>query len=104
MFDDILQTTLNCMRKVATQVHRCPACHSTQVYTAAHVTYVYDHLNARVEAVVSDNLAESGWHGCFICDHQWVSSPLIQTAIPENPSPARPDNVIDLQAFRQENR
>lgn len=101
MFNDILRTTLNSMRKVAAKVHRCPACHSPHVYTAAHVTYVYDHLNARVEAMVSDNFAENGWHGCFACDHQWVSSPLIQTAIPVEPPPGRPDNVIDLQAFRQ---
>ena len=101
MIEDTLQTTLNSIRNVATQVQCCPACHSTHVYTAANVTYVYDHLNARVEAIACENLAENGWHGCFACDHQWVSNSMIQTAVPLTPLSVRPENVIDLQAYKQ---
>ena len=101
MAEEILNTTLNSMRNVAARVPCCPACHSTHIYTATHVTYVFNHINGRMEAITSGNLAENGWHGCFICDHQWISTPLIQAAVPAEPLLPRPDNVIDLQAFKQ---
>ncbi|MEJ2038043.1 MAG: hypothetical protein P8X55_03815 [Desulfosarcinaceae bacterium] len=103
MTEEILKTTLDSMRDVAAQVPCCPACLSTHIYTAAHVTYVYDHNKGHMTTICSLNLAENGWHGCFDCDHQWISSPMIETAVPRKTSPReKPDNVIDLQAFKQE--
>ena len=100
MSEETLDTTLDNMREVADHVHYCPACHSVRIYTAVHVAYVFDHLKNRMEAVRSVNLAEHGWHGCFACDHQWVSSTMIQKNVASK-TPLKPSNVIDFQAFKQ---
>ena len=102
MSEENLDTTLENMRNLASHVNRCPACHSGHIYTAVHVAYIFDHLKNRMDAVTSANMAEHGWHGCFVCDHQWISNPMLETAPSLHPQHAAVNNVIDLQAIRRE--
>lgn len=74
-------------------VQSCPACGSTHIYTAVNVTCIIDHQKKQmIEAVQISDRAEHGAHGCFECQHQWVSAPP--------PSPSPPPHVIDLNAYK----
>ena len=101
MPEKILDTAFDSVRGVAEQVHRCPSCNSEHIYTAVSVAYIYDHQRPLgIGAAGNVNLAEHGWHGCFMCNHQWVSNPMIQSGLLASRKPERPDNVIDFQAAK----
>lgn len=100
MPDSHLEALLSDMRQVAAQVACCPACRSTHIYTAAHVTYVFDHVHNHMETMHAACLSQQGWHGCFDCRHQWLSDAMHPTAAPPDSPRDWPENVVDLQAFR----
>jgi hypothetical protein len=102
MSDYKVDAALNSIKDVARQVRQCPACHSHRIYTAINVAYVFDHHHNRMDAVSTIDLSEQSWHGCFECDHQWLSGPMLISALPTQPPPARPSNVIDFNKARRE--
>jgi hypothetical protein len=96
MVDPTIESALQNVKMTALQVQRCPACQSDRIYTTLNVAYTYDHKNHTVNVKGIVNLAEHGWHGCFACNHRWVSNALLQTAVaPKNPA-ATNGKVIDL--------
>jgi hypothetical protein len=101
MLEDFIDPTLESVKDVADHVRRCPACNSDHIYTAVNMAYIYDHRNHRLDAVQVVNLAEHGWHGCFICNHQWVSNQLIKSAFKDEPETS-PTNVIDFEQAKRE--
>ena len=101
MDDSDLESALHNIKEVATKVCRCPACRSEHIYTAVNVAYVFDHHHNRMEAVGTIDLAEHSWHGCFDCDHQWVSGPIRQAALPQDLGRPHPNNVIDFEKARR---
>ena len=102
MGDVVVESALNNIKEVARKVRRCPACRSEHIYTAINVAYVFDHHHDRMDAVSTIDLAEHSWHGCFDCDHQWVSGPILQTALPPDFSTSTgPNNIIDFEKARR---
>jgi hypothetical protein len=103
MGDIVLESALDNIREVARKVRHCPACRSEHIYTAINVAYVFDHHHNRMDTVSTLDLAEHSWHGCFDCDHQWVSGPMLQATLPARqfPATARPNKIIDFETARQ---
>jgi hypothetical protein len=103
MEDIVVDSALDNIKEVARQVRRCPACQSEHIYTAINVAYVFDHHHNRMDTVSTLDLAEHSWHGCFTCDHQWVSGPMLQAALPPKqfPAPVQLNNIIDFEKARQ---
>lgn len=65
------------------------------------MTYYYDHIAGQFSLSSSMNLADHGWHGCRRCDHKWVSSVMLQTALAPKTPPTPKSNVIDLTLHKK---
>lgn len=94
--DNMIETALENVKITADKVRSCPSCHSDRIYSALNVAYYFDHLTHQVGVRGIVNLAEHGWHGCYVCGHKWVSNGMLQTALPPKTDPTPKDNVINL--------
>ena len=99
--DTMIENALENVKITADKVRNCPSCQSDRIYSALNVAYFFDHLTHQVGVRSIVNLAEHGWHGCYVCGHKWVSNGMLQTALspktestPQDNTPK--NNVIDL--------
>jgi len=75
----------------------CPKCGSAAVYTTFAVLYSYDHEYRVLSQAQLMEPADTAWHGCKTCDHQWVTQQQ-----PASAGPGRvPANVISLEDFKK---
>ena len=98
----LLEAALKNIEAAADKTLACPSCNSNQIYTAISVSYYYDHATHTFGVRSITNLAEHGWHGCYVCDHKWVSNTLLQTALPPKAPQTDTQKVIDLARSKKD--
>ena len=101
MVDPSVESALENVKMTVLQVQLCPACRSDRIYTILNVAYTYDHKGRRIDVQGIVNLAEHGWHGCYACNHRWMSNALLQTALPAEKPVGTNAKVIALKRLEQ---